>query len=1838
MEARKKKSSRLLAWVVVIAVAFTMTLPSSFVWAAETGATQEKVVTEDQTPTEAPAVEESSNKDPTEAAKAQTEKKAAKAAATGTEDPTTPGSTEESVASIGDKGYVSLEEAIAAATDKETVKLLKDVTVDKKIVVTGKKAITLDLAEKKITGGDQLFTDEQQHTQPLEVNGAESELTITGNGEINSGKTAFAAVGVMGAGKLTVENGTLVGQYYGIAGNGLAKNSGTEIIIKGGTIKGLATDDNAAVYHPQDGKLAIEGGTLEGATGVQMCAGEGSINITGGKIIATGQDNKANKGEGDGLICDGAAISLVSRNYPGGDPSLTITAGEFTSEHNDAVVAYKWNSDKTWGTWADASDHLKISGGIFSSNPSDYVIAGYKSEQSGDNFIVRALNSSDEESVANIGDKGYASLAEAIAAATDKETVKLLKDVTLESSIAVEAKKLTLDLNGKDINCGYVPLKVMKGADLTIKDSTVKADYVYSEGNYDDYPGGKIYSKTDNGINVIGNEKADTWETAIDSKLTIEGASIDSQEYGIGVYGNGAVLNMNAGYVRARDNAAIAGNGTKDNTTNDGGTTINFNGGALIGEIVSNGYTSCGIYHPQSGNLNINGGTIISTKGPGVVMRNGALDLQKATIDARGDKDLKGKVGDRTYDLIPNGIIVDYAEGYNHNNETKDTRSISISGGNVASKSCEAVYVVKDDGNKIDGINVTGGTFSSNPSDYVTEGYAVNKTKDGYKVSNAEEVNGEAVIGKLYYESLADAIEAAKDGDTVKLNKDLEVSITVPNTGAILINKDITLDGNGKTITATGSENIGHVIQVDSGANAAIKNLTIDGNKVAKHGIQVYSKEEKQSVAKVTSVAVNNCVGYGFMINGGKLNATRITAKDNDWGGVNIGQGTDVDFEPNFIFNSGTLQEKNPIQADNVGDKAPKANWVTFGDNAGTWYATKSVREIDNKTLIQWSNELQGEAQTDGVTYKTFAEALAAAEDNSVVTLMEDIEVDMGTDKNQPAILIDKAITLDGNGKTIKAIGSKTDIGHVIGVQSGGVTIMNLDINGNDTARHGIQTYGSDSAAELQNVQITNCIGYAVVANGSSVTAEGLYTSDNGWGGVNVGKGSGVETDPTFTFKGGDLQENNPIQIDNVGTEDPNADWVDIQLDTEWHYITKKDGDKTIIQFAPGAAITDVVLNADEMSLTEGDKAQLIATIAPENAYDTDVTWTVEDDSDVITVDDNGLVTAVKEGKATVIATAADGEKTAECTITVEKKQEAVKEPVKVVVAPSTTTNEDEETVVNESDVMQAIGNAKEKEEVVVRMPENVAPVLSEEVFVAANESDADKLIVEVPATATTYEATFEFETAAIEKFVEVNTEIKTNDIDDVSTQLPENAAKLGLSLSHEGDFPAPATITITITDENIQVNDTVYIYYLRDGKLQLIDNEPLEVKAGKDGKSKKVTFTLNHASDYVISSEPIEPETAADSVDVLIGKIGAVTYTDDVYQAIKAARDAYNGFKKQYKEASSDLVTKYDTLEKAEASYKALDDQVKAFKAAVDEFPKDKIKGAMTYAQQKEVDKLEAAYNALNIEQKEALQRDAFDEDYTYEEIYQELGNIRDASKDAETVSQANRVSKLVEQLPATATYSAADKSKIDAARNMYNSVVAETPAAKQLLENELNKIQKAETEYRNAKRTAYNNARISLSTTQYTYTGGAKTPAVYGLSAFVNGRDYSVAYRNNVKTGKATVTVTAIGDCAGLSAKTATFRITPAKAAISKLKKGKKSFKVTIKSQKSAGVSGYQISYSLKKNKSFKSTTTTKTSKTVKKLKAKKTYYVKVRSYKTIDGKKYYGAYSKVKKIKTK
>ena len=166
-------------------------------------------------------------------------------------------------------------------------------------------------------------------------------------------------------------------------------------------------------------------------------------------------------------------------------------------------------------------------------------------------------------------------------------------------------------------------------------------------------------------------------------------------------------------------------------------------------------------------------------------------------------------------------------------------------------------------------------------------------------------------------------------------------------------------------------------------------------------------------------------------------------------------------------------------------------------------------------------------------------------------------------------------------------------------------------------------------------------------------------------------------------------------------------------------------------------------------------------------------------------------------------------------------------------------------------------------------------------------------------------------------------------------------------------------------------------------------------------------------------------------------------------------------------------------------------------------------------------------------------------------------------------------------------------------------------------------------------------NDAWIKLSRTKYTYTGKAKKPAVtviFSGKKLKANTDYTVKYSNNIAAGRAKVTIKGKGGYKGTVVKY--FKILPAKQKIKAVAPLANSFAVTW--TKDSGVTGYQVMYGTKSDlsdgKSVDITSNTKGKKTVKGLKAKKTYYVKVRSYKNVGNSKYYGAWSDVKKVKTK
>ena len=92
------------------------------------------------------------------------------------------------------------------------------------------------------------------------------------------------------------------------------------------------------------------------------------------------------------------------------------------------------------------------------------------------------------------------------------------------------------------------------------------------------------------------------------------------------------------------------------------------------------------------------------------------------------------------------------------------------------------------------------------------------------------------------------------------------------------------------------------------------------------------------------------------------------------------------------------------------------------------------------------------------------------------------------------------------------------------------------------------------------------------------------------------------------------------------------------------------DGDQTTVKPAK-VPVTGVTLDKTSLSLTVGGEATLTATVAPENATNKTVTWASSDEA-VATVE-NGKVTAMAVGTATITVTTEDGGKTASCTVTV---------------------------------------------------------------------------------------------------------------------------------------------------------------------------------------------------------------------------------------------------------------------------------------------------------------------------------------------------------------------------------------------------------------------------------------------------------------------------------------------------------------------------------------------------------------------------------------------------------
>ncbi len=179
---------------------------------------------------------------------------------------------------------------------------------------------------------------------------------------------------------------------------------------------------------------------------------------------------------------------------------------------------------------------------------------------------------------------------------------------------------------------------------------------------------------------------------------------------------------------------------------------------------------------------------------------------------------------------------------------------------------------------------------------------------------------------------------------------------------------------------------------------------------------------------------------------------------------------------------------------------------------------------------------------------------------------------------------------------------------------------------------------------------------------------------------------------------------------------------------------------------------------------------------------------------------------------------------------------------------------------------------------------------------------------------------------------------------------------------------------------------------------------------------------------------------------------------------------------------------------------------------------------------------------------------------------------------------------------------------------------------------------------DYVSSTTTIYAAKTIKLSKTEFVYTGSTIKPTLVikdSKGKTISSSYYTVSGTRSTKNiGSYKIKITFKGNYSG--DKTLSYTVEPKNVTSLALKSSKKK-ELTVSWKKDSSVSGYEVLYATnskftsgKKTVTIKSANTNKT--TIKKLSSKKTYYVKVRSYKTVSGKKYYSAYTSYKKLKIK
>lgn len=410
-----------------------------------------------------------------------------------------------------------------------------------------------------------------------------------------------------------------------------------------------------------------------------------------------------------------------------------------------------------------------------------------------------------DDPVASIGSTQYDSIQDAVDAAGKGDVVTLIGDVYLTETVNVaEGKDITLDLNGKKItvykdeSAGRSLYAINNYGTFTLIDSvgngsiTARGIQNLENGNMT-VESGKIIACDTNGGACIWNEanvviNGGTFET-----LQVGSAS---DNYGVGCLNNSGTALVTGGTFNDvnKRTYAIISTGHIEITPAEGKTvTVNGAHGALA---------------VDSGTAVVNGGSYTSTDYYGLYVSN----------DGRGEDPMIAAV------TVNDGTFIGKAYsvwiGSDYNDPVNST--IQINGGTYEKP------INTQENTRENAIIVYGGTFNAGigTGENITISGASTSTTDGGKTVVTPNTVDNAVASierggqTLYYTSLNDAIAEARDGETVEVLKDTTIS------SALEIKNNITIDGNGNTVTA--DKCVGLYIKADL-RKLTVTDLTLKG-------------------------------------------------------------------------------------------------------------------------------------------------------------------------------------------------------------------------------------------------------------------------------------------------------------------------------------------------------------------------------------------------------------------------------------------------------------------------------------------------------------------------------------------------------------------------------------------------------------------------------------------------------------------------------------------------------------------------------------------------------------------------------------------------------------------------------------------------------------------------------------------------------------------------------------------------------------------------------------------------------------------------------------------------